>query len=54
MESAGAPGRVNISAEYRAQLPASAVCEPRGAIAVKGKGEVEMFFLDSLGADSLG
>jgi class 3 adenylate cyclase/phosphoribosyl 1,2-cyclic phosphodiesterase len=48
MESAGAPGRVNISAEYRAQLPAGAVCEPRGAIAVKGKGEVEMFFLDSL------
>jgi class 3 adenylate cyclase/phosphoribosyl 1,2-cyclic phosphodiesterase len=49
MESAGAPGRVNISAEYRAQLPPNAVCEPRGAIAVKGKGEVEMFFLDSLG-----
>ena len=54
MESAGAPGRVNISAEFRSQLPPGAVCEPRGAIAVKGKGEVEMFFLDSLGADSLG
>jgi len=54
MESAGAPGRVNISAAFRAQLPESAVCEARGAIAVKGKGEVEMFFLDSLGADSPG
>ncbi len=54
MESAGAPGRVNISAAFRAQLPASTVCEPRGAIAVKGKGEVEMFFLDSLEADSPG
>jgi len=48
MESAGAPGRVNISSEYRAQLPESAVCEARGMIAVKGKGDVEMFFLDSL------
>jgi len=48
MESAGAPGRVNISGEFRAQMPESAVCESRGLIAVKGKGEVEMFFLDSL------
>jgi len=48
MESAGAPGRVNISSEFRAQLPESAMCEARGLIAVKGNGEVEMFFLDSL------
>ncbi len=45
MESAGAPGRVNISASSARSCRPSAVCEPRGLIAVKGKGEVEMFFL---------
>jgi adenylate cyclase len=48
MESAGAPGRVNISSEFRAQLSPTAVCAPRGLIPVKGKGEMEMFFLESL------
>jgi adenylate cyclase len=48
LESAGAPGRVNISDEFRAHLPAGAVCDPRGLVAVKGKGMMEMFFLDSL------
>lgn len=48
MESASQAGRVNLSAEFRAQLPAGAVCEPRGAVEVKGKGAVEMFFLNSL------
>lgn len=48
LESAGAPGRVNISDEFRAFLPDSAVCEPRGLIAVKGTNLIKMFFLDSL------
>lgn len=48
LESAGAAGRINISPEFRAHLPPEAVCIPRGPIAVKGKGEVEMFFLESL------
>lgn len=48
LESNGAPGRVNISDEFRAQLPAGAVCEPRGLVSVKGKGPIEMFFLNSL------
>jgi len=48
LESASAPGRINISRDFRVQLPAGAVCEPRGLVSVKGKGEVEMFFLDSL------
>jgi len=48
LESAGVPGRVNISDEFRAHLPAGAVCEARGLVAVKGKGMVEMYFLDSL------
>lgn len=48
LESAGAPGRINISREFRAHLPPEAVCVPRGPIPVKGKGDVEMFFLESL------
>ena len=48
LESAGAAGRINISQEFRAQLPPTAVCSPRGLVAVKGKGDVEMFFLESL------
>jgi adenylate cyclase len=48
LESAGAAGRINISQEFRAQLPPTAVCSPRGMITVKGKGDVEMFFLESL------
>ncbi len=48
LESAGAPGRINMSDEFRAHLPAGASYEPRGLVAVKGKGMVEMFFLDSL------
>jgi class 3 adenylate cyclase/CheY-like chemotaxis protein len=48
LESAGAAGRINISKEFREHLPPTAVCVPRGLVAVKGKGEVEMFFLESL------
>ena len=48
MESAGAPGRVNISNDFRAQLPPTAACTHRGLIPVKGKGQMEMFFLESL------
>jgi class 3 adenylate cyclase len=48
LESAGAAGRINISQEFRAQLPPEAVCVPRGPVAVKGRGDVEMFFLESL------
>jgi class 3 adenylate cyclase len=48
LESAGAPGRINISQEFRDHLPPESVCVPRGPIPVKGKGDVEMFFLESL------
>lgn len=48
LESAGAPGRINISQEFRDHLPPEAVCVPRGLVTVKGKGDVEMFFLESL------
>lgn len=48
LESAGAAGRINISQEFREHLPPTAVCVPRGLVAVKGKGEMEMFFLESI------
>ena len=48
MESAGVAGHINISQEFRAKLPPQAVCTSRGLVPVKGKGAVEMFFLESL------
>jgi class 3 adenylate cyclase len=45
MESAGAPGEINASAELAAALQPWFVCEPRGRLPVKGKGELEMFFV---------
>ena len=49
LESASEPGRINMSAEFRHALPAAAVCEARGEVAVKSKGMMEMYFLHSLG-----
>jgi class 3 adenylate cyclase len=48
MESRGEPGRINISAATHALVEPWFECTPRGRIEVKGKGEVEMFFLDRL------
>jgi class 3 adenylate cyclase len=48
MESKGEPGRINISAATHAVLAPWFECTPRGRIEVKGKGEVEMFFLERL------
>jgi class 3 adenylate cyclase/CheY-like chemotaxis protein len=48
MESKGEPGRINISATTHALLQPWFECTPRGRVEVKGKGEVEMFFLDRL------
>jgi hypothetical protein len=47
MESAGAPGRVNVSAATHAALAGALSSEPRGLVAAKGKGMVEMYFLGS-------
>ncbi len=46
MESSGEPGRVNVSAATRALLPPSFRCTPRGLVEAKGKGKLEMFFVD--------
>ncbi|HEX2616837.1 MAG TPA: adenylate/guanylate cyclase domain-containing protein, partial [Flavobacteriales bacterium] len=48
METNSEPGRVNCSATTYALIQDRVRCTPRGHIDVKGKGEVEMYFVDSL------
>nr|WP_255429204.1 adenylate/guanylate cyclase domain-containing protein [Ramlibacter albus] len=45
MESAGEPGRVNISAYTYDLVRGEFECEYRGRVPVKGKGEVDMYFV---------
>jgi class 3 adenylate cyclase len=45
MESHGEPGRIQITEELARRLGPRYVCEPRGTIAVKGKGEMATYFL---------
>jgi class 3 adenylate cyclase len=45
MESSGAPGRINISQSTYERVRAHFACEPRGKIAVKNAGEVDMYFV---------
>jgi guanylate cyclase len=45
MESHGTPGCIQITRETYELLKAEFVCEPRGKIPVKGKGEMETWFL---------
>jgi class 3 adenylate cyclase len=45
MESHGAPGRIQITRETYELLGDEFECEPRGRIAVKGKGELEAWYL---------
>lgn len=46
METAGEPGRVNISQVTYTLVQATYTCTPRGRIAVKNKGDVEMYFVE--------
>ncbi|MEI8095617.1 MAG: adenylate/guanylate cyclase domain-containing protein [Spirochaetales bacterium] len=48
MEAASEPMKVNISAETRALLGTGAVVEARGPLPVKGKNNLEMFFVTRL------
>jgi adenylate cyclase len=48
VESAGAPGRVNVSGAFHERVRELVVAEPRGAINCKNKGCVEMFFIDAI------
>lgn len=45
MESHGVPGRVHVSAALRDALQAEFAFEPRGPVALKGKGEQDTYFL---------
>lgn len=50
MESAGAPGRVNVSRATYELVKDTFECEYRGLVEAKGKGRVEMFFVRGLRA----
>jgi len=50
MESHGTPGRIQITRATYELLRDEFECEPRGTIAVKGKGDVEAWFLVGLSA----
>jgi class 3 adenylate cyclase len=46
MESSGEPGRVNVSEATYNLVKARFACTSRGALPVKGKGEVAMYFVE--------
>lgn len=48
IESAGVPGEINLSAATFERVQAFFVCEPRGRIPAKGKGELDMYLLKSI------
>ncbi len=45
MESHGAPGRIHLSDTTYELIHREFVCEPRGTIPVKGKGEMQTWFV---------
>ncbi|WP_075348655.1 adenylate/guanylate cyclase domain-containing protein [Algoriphagus marinus] len=47
METAGEPGKINISGQTYELIKDRFKCTPRGKIKVKNKGFVEMYFIDS-------
>jgi guanylate cyclase len=47
MESHGEPGRIQLSAATRDALPQTFSCAPRGTVQVKGKGEMQTFWLEA-------
>jgi guanylate cyclase len=52
MESHGTSGRIQITRATKELLEDEFVCEPRGAISVKGKGEMEAWYLVARRADA--
>jgi adenylate cyclase len=45
MESHGTPGRIQITRSTHELLSSEFECEPRGTITVKGKGEMEVWYI---------
>src|SRR5206468_3558605 len=54
MESYGTSGRIQITRATKELLGNEFACEPRGTIAVKGKGDVEAWYLVGLTVDPAG
>jgi len=48
LESSGVAGEINISRATYERVKEFFACEPRGLVAAKGKGEIEMFFVRRL------
>ena len=51
MESSGIPGLIQVTRATHELIEDGFVCEPRGAVAVKGKDEMETYLLASRRAD---
>jgi guanylate cyclase len=49
MESYGIPGRIHVSSATYELIKDEFVCEPRGTIEVKGKGEMQTWFVEGSG-----
>ena len=47
MESSGFPGRVNISGYTYELIKDNFICEYRGKVAAKNKGEIDMYFVNA-------
>ena len=48
MESHGVPGRIHISNATHELIRGDFVCDPRGSIEVKGKGQMETWFVEAV------
>ncbi len=48
MESHGIPGKIQITQEMYEAIGDKFLCTPRGTVEVKGKGEMETWFLDGV------
>ena len=48
LESSGAAGRINISGATYERVKDSFVCEYRGKIPAKHKGEIDMYFVNAI------
>jgi adenylate cyclase len=46
MESTGVAGRIQVARPAYERLSANYVLEPRGQVDIKGKGELETWFLE--------
>jgi adenylate cyclase len=51
LESSGVAGRINISAATYEQVKDFCVCEHRGKILAKNKGEIDMYFVNSVNSE---